>query len=79
MPLKSWFSVLKKKHSFNPHVGMFNFGGKSTFKNILPFIKSKVLAIFELETWGLVDLSYTHCGTEIDAQYFGDMNSFIMS
>lgn len=49
------------------------------FKNILPFIKSKVLAIFELETWGLVDRSYTHCGTEIDAQYFGDMNSFIMS
>lgn len=75
MPLKSWFSVFKKKHSFNPHVGR----GKSTFKNILPFIKSKVLAIFELETWGLVDRSYTHCGTEIDAQYFGDMNSFIMS
>lgn len=43
---------------------------KSTFKNLLLFIKTNVTAIFELGTCGVVDWSYTQYATEIDTQSF---------
>lgn len=54
---------MKSKNAFDLKI-MFNFGEKSTFQNVLLFIKTKVPDMFVLGTWWLVDQSYTLCTTK---------------
>lgn len=58
------------KHVFNLKLKIkgSSVEGKSTFKNVFLLMKTRVLAVFELATWGSVDWTFTNCVLDEDTQ-----------
>lgn len=64
IPQKCWIQAYIKLENDRKNLMIFG-GGKSTFKHLLLFIKTKVSAIFKLWTCRFVNWSYTHCATKM--------------